>query len=166
MIAQDFSHEVAQLLPYAVNSAIVLVILVLVCRKPLRKYLYQRHEHMKDAFESATIAHAKAQSRAEEARKMVAGLGQEQSALSKSEKESAEGEKKEILSKAQAEAARVASEAERLAGFEAEDASEKVKAQFLNLVIAQTEDSLRKNLKKEDHSAILKRVQASIEVGV
>jgi F0F1-type ATP synthase membrane subunit b/b' len=159
---QDF----APLLPYAVNFAIVVVILVVALRKPLRKYLYQRHEHMKDAFESATIAHSKALARAEAARKSVSGLAKEEADLSTSERAFAENEKKEILAKSQQEVARVAAEAERLASFESANASEKVKEEFLRLVVSQTEESLRKNLKKDDHSAIVKRAQSSIEVGV
>ncbi|RYZ97742.1 MAG: hypothetical protein EOP11_21615, partial [Proteobacteria bacterium] len=67
-------HDV---IPYAVNFSVVVVILAVVLKKPARKFIYQRHERMKDAFESATIAHQKAATRAEAARQAVAGLGQE-----------------------------------------------------------------------------------------
>ena len=78
----------------------------------------------------------------------------------------AEGEKKEILEKAQVESQRISTEAERLAGVEQEEAAERVKGAFLDLVVRETEGGLKRGLKKEDHSAIVKRAQTSIEVGV
>lgn len=160
------AHELHGVIPYAVNFTIVLVILAVVLRKPARKYIYQRHERMKDAFESATIAHRKAATRAEAARKAVSGLGEEEASILTRERQFAETEKADILAKGEAEAQRVGQEADRLASFEQEDASGRVKEEFLNLVVAKAEESLRQNLKKDDHSAILKRAQSSIEVGV
>ncbi len=160
------SPEFQPLVPYFINFAIVVAICVYAGRKPLRKYIYQRHERMRDAIEAAAIAHRKAAARAEDARKMVAGLPSEESALLKREAAGAEQEKKEIIEKGQLEAARVLKEADRLASVEQEEASERVKGQFLDLVIAETESTLKRSLKKDDHSAILKRAQNSIEVGV
>jgi F-type H+-transporting ATPase subunit b len=158
--------EFQPLIPYFINFAIVIVLCVVMFRKPIRKFVYQRHERMRDAVESASIAHRKASERAEAARKAMAAIGEEERALLAREAASAELERKEILEKAQAEAQRVAREAERLAGVEQEEASERVKGAFLDLVVRETEDSLRRGLKKDDHSAILKRAQNSIEVGV
>jgi len=160
------SQHIHEVIPYAVNFSIVLVILAVVVRKPARKYIYQRHERMKDAFESATIAHQKAATRAEAARKAVGGLGQEEASIMTRERQYAEQEKADLLAKANAEAQRVGQDAERLASHEQSDASGRVKQEFMNLVVAKAEESLRQNLKKDDHSAILKRAQSSIEVGV
>jgi F-type H+-transporting ATPase subunit b len=160
------AQHIQDVVPYAVNFSIVVAILAVVLRKPARKYIYQRHERMKDAFESATIAHQKAATRAEAARKAVGSLGQEEAAIMTRERQYAEQEKADILAKAQAEAQRVGQEADRLASFEQEESSGRVKEEFLNMVVAKAEESLRQNLKKDDHSAILKRAQSSIEVGV
>jgi F0F1-type ATP synthase membrane subunit b/b' len=143
------AQHIQDVVPYAVNFSIVVAILAVVVRKPARKYIYQRHERMKDAFESATIAHQKAATRAEAARKAIGTLGQEEAAVMTRERQYAEQEK-----------------ADRLASHEQDDASGRVKEEFLNLVVAKAEESLRQNLKKDDHSAILKRAQSSIEVGV
>ena len=160
------SQNIQEVIPYAVNFGVVLVILAATLKKPARKFLYQRHERMKDAFESATIAHQKAALRAEAARKAVSALAAEEGALLAREREFAEQEKQEILVKARGEAQRVEEEAERLAGAEQADASGRVKEEFLRLVVEQTEESLRKNLKRDDHQAIVRRAQSSIEVGV
>jgi|GEM_PF-5116523 len=162
MLAPEFR----ELVPYFVNFTIVVVICFMAGKKPLRKFVYQRHERMRDAIEAAAIAHRKAATRAEEARRMVVGLPGEEGALLAREAAGAELEKKEILEKGQVEAARVLKEADRLASVEQEEASERVKGQFLDLVIAETESTLKRSLKKDDHSAILKRAQNSIEVGV
>ncbi len=158
--------ELRALVPYFINFSIVAALLYMMLRKPLRKYVYQRHERMRDAIEAAAIAHRKAASRAEGARRMIGGLAAEEVSLLSREAAGAEQEKKEILEKGRAEAQRVLKEADRLAAVEQEEASERVKGQFLDLVIAETESTLKRSLKKDDHSAILKRAQNSIEVGI
>jgi F-type H+-transporting ATPase subunit b len=159
-------HSMREVIPYAANFSIVVVMLALLLKKPLRKFLYQRHERMKDALESAAIAHKKAAARAEAARRSVQRLAQEEAAILDRERRGAEVERKELLQKAQEESDMVLREADRLSQVEQEDASERVKDRFLELVVRETEDSLRRGLKKDDHSAILKRAQNSIEVGV
>jgi F-type H+-transporting ATPase subunit b len=158
--------EFREIIPYAVNFSIVIVLLFVMLRKPLRKHMYQRHERMRDAFESAAVAHKKAAARAEGAARKVAGLMQEEQGLLRREAALAEQEKKEILEKAQAEGQRILKETERLASVEQDEASERIKGQFLDLVIREAEDNLKRSLKRDDHSAILKRAQNSIEVGV
>lgn len=158
--------EFKPLVPYFVNFAIVVAMIFAIARKPLRKFIYQRHERMRDAFEAAAIAHRKAASRAEAAKAALGSLAAEERNILQRESSSAEAEKKEILEKAQAESQRVLKETDRLASVEQDEASERVKGQFLDLVIRETEDTLRRSLKKDDHSAILKRAQNSIEVGV
>jgi len=155
-----------EVVPYAANFGVVVVILTAVLRKPTRKFIYQRHERMKDAVESAAVAHRKAEDRVNAARKAMEGLKQEESALLQREAAHAEAEKAEILEKAKLEAQRLLQEAERLAQVEQEDASDRVKGQFLELVVREAEESLRRGLKKDDHSAILRNAQKSIEVGV
>lgn len=157
--------EFKGLVPYFVNFAIVIVLLVFMTRKSLRKYVYQRHERMQDAFTAAAVAHQKAAERASAAKAAMAALANEERALLQREATSADQEKREILDKAQVESQRVARDAERLAGVEQDEASERVKGQFLNLVVQETEASLKRSLKRDDHTAILKRAQNSIEVG-
>lgn len=154
------------LVPYFINFAIVLVMVFVMARKPLRKFVYQRHERMRDAIEAAAVAHRKAATRAEEAKRALSALPAEERNILQRETNSAEQEKKEILEKAQAESQRVLKEADRLVAVEQDEATDRVKGQFLDLVIRETEDNLKRSLKKDDHSAILKRAQNSIEVGV
>lgn len=153
-------------IPYAVNFSIVIVILAVATKKPLRKYLYQRHERMKDAFEAAKIAFAKSEARHSAAKQAVDSLSAETSSIEAREKQFADQERASILSKAKEESQRIAAEVERLAQVEQEESSERVKNQFLDLVIRDTEEALKKGLKKDDHSAIVKRAQNSIEVGI
>ncbi len=162
MASQNFQ----QVIPYAVNFSVVVGLLFVLVKKPLRKYLYQRHERMKDAFESAGIAFKKAEVRNMEAKKSIAALASEENILLAREKQFAEQESAVILSKAKEEAQRIAQEVERLSQVEQEESSERVKNQFVDLVIRETEESLKRGLKKDDHSAIVKRAQNSIEVGV
>ncbi len=153
-------------IPYAVNFSVVVAFLAVVLRKPLKKYIYQRHEHMKDAVESATLAYRKAGDRHASAKSALERIAEEERGYLAKERLQNEREKKEILEKAKAEAQRLLREADRLSGVEQDEASERVKQQFLDLVVKETEESLRKGLKQADHSAIFKRAQTSIEVGV
>jgi len=162
MLAPEFR----ELVPYFVNFSIVLVLCFVMGKKPLRKFVYQRHERMRDAIEAAASAHRKAVAHAEGARRMVSGLPAEEGSLLAREAAGAAREKEEIVEKGRLEAQRVLKEADRLAAVEQEEASERVKGQFLDLVISETESTLKRSLKKDDHSAILKRAQNSIEVGV
>jgi len=157
---------IQEVAPYAVNFSIVVVFLAVILRKPARKFLYQRHERMKDAVESAAIAHQKAAQRVDAAKLAMSQARSEEAALLEKERQHALLEKKEILEKAKIEAERVIQEAERLAQVEQEEASDRVKDQFLQRVVEGAEESLVRGLKRDDHSAILKRAQSSIEVGV
>ena len=96
----------------------------------------------------------------------MAAVASEDRALVAREVASADLERAEIVQRAQAEALRVSREAERLAVAEQDEAAERVKQQFLDLVVREAEEKLKRGLKKDDHSAILKRAQNSIEVGV
>lgn len=159
-------HSAREVIPYAVNFSIVVVILASVLRKPARKFLYQRHERMKDQIESAAIAHKKAEARVEVARRAMQQLASEEASLLEKERKYADQEKNEILTKAKAEVARVQHEADQLAQAEQEAALERVKGQFLREIVSGAEESLKRGLKRDDHTAILKRAQNSIEVGV
>ena len=160
------ASEFEALVPYFVNFSLVVMGLVFAGRKPLRKFIYQRHERMRDLVESAAIAHKNASARERVAREALVGVLKEEAGLLLRESESAEQEKREILEKAGVEVKRVNGETERLVGVEQDEAVERVRERFLALVVQEAEDGLRKGLKRDDHSAILKRAQNSIEVGV
>ena len=155
-----------EVFPYFVNFSITVALIVLMARKPLRRYVYQRHERMKDAIDAAAIAHQKAVARSEAAKRAIAASATEEQRLVTQERAQAEQEKREILEKAKTEAARTLEEADRLAAVEREEAFDKVKEQFLDQVVADAEKRLKQDLKRDDHRAILQRAQNSIEVGV
>lgn len=160
------AKNIQDVVPYAVNFSVVVVFLAVMLRKPLRKFVYQRHERMKDSFEAAAMAHQKASSRASQARRALEGAVAEEDSILSRERQFAEQEKKEIQQKTDHESSRLLAEAERMAANEQDEALGSVKEKFLDMVVRETEDALRKGLKKDDHSAILKRAQNSIEVGV
>lgn len=159
-------HHVEQVTPYAVNFSLVVCVLVLLLRKPTRKFVYQRHEQMKDSIEAATRAYELASKKHTEAAAKAAQLSTLSSNLLRSELDQAKVEAADISKKAEAETKRLANETERLAQVEAEEAFRKVRAGFVDLVIEGAENNLKVGLKRDDHAAILKRAQSSIEVGV
>jgi len=159
-------HSIKEVVPYAANFSVVVVMLAVILRKPLRKFVYQRHERMKDSVESATIAHDRALARINLAKSAMRDLPSEERSLLERERSHAEAEKAELIQKTKQEVSRLAGEADRLAQAEQEAANEQVKEQFLQMVVEQAEEKLKGGLKRDDHSAILKRAQNSIEVGV
>jgi F0F1-type ATP synthase membrane subunit b/b' len=159
-------NEFSPLIPYFINFGIVIALLVWMLRAPFRKYVYQRHERMRDAVEAAAIAHRKASDRAEAAKRALATVSAEEKRVLAQDAATVDQEKKDILDKAQAEAHRVGRETERLASAEQDDAGDRVKGQFLDLVVREAEETLKRSLKKEDHSAIIKRANNSIQVGI
>ena len=160
------SSGIHQVIPYIVNFSVVVVILVVATKKPLRAFVYQRHERIKDSVESAKIAFDKAEARKNAAEKIRAQIGQEEKRLLTEELARAEELKKEILTKGQLEAKRVALESQRLGQVEREEAERGMRKKFLELVVSESESAIKKGLKKDDHTAIIARVQNSIEVGV
>lgn len=159
-------QNLSVVIPYAINFSLVVVILYFAARKPLRKYVYQRHERMSDAFNVAASQFKKAQDRHQAAKSSVNNLGKKESEYFSSGRSAAEAEKKEIIEKAHAEAKRLLLEADRMMAAETDDNTQKIKKEFLEMIVAQTESGLKKDLKSSDHSAIYKRAQNSIEVGV
>lgn len=159
-------QNISQVIPYAVNSAIVVVILFVVARAPLRKYLYQRHERMKDAFEGSKAVFEKAQSRNEQAKKALSSLAAAQAQVRDQVRADGDAEARALMDKSKAEAQRIEADADRLASAEMEESSNRIKDELVRAVISRAEEGLRKELKNDDHKAIVKNAQNSIEVGV
>ncbi len=154
------------MLPYAVNFSIVVTLVVVGARKPLKKFVFQRHGRIKDFVEDSARAHKRAVERAESAKRALSQLDVESRRIKDAELDSAKREAAEILSKAEDEAARVRKEAEMIMAAESTDQDEKVKEEFLNRVIARAESKLQGGLRSDDHAQIVRRARSSIEVGV
>ena len=153
-------------IPYVVNFSVVVVLLFILIRKPAKKFLYQRHEHMADQIQSAGKAYEKAAARNHTAKQVLAEFSTEEASLLQQEKLNAQNEKQEILSKATAEASRVTLEANRLAEVESAETATKLQKEFIDLVVSVAETNLTNNLKQNDHEEILRHARTSIEAGV
>lgn len=157
---------VSALLPYAVNFSAVVLIVTVVAKKPLRKFVFQRHERIKDFVESSALAHRRAAERAEAAKRATAQLAAEAQKIKQADLDSAGREAAEILAGAEKEAARVRRDAERMMAVEAAEMEEKIRSRFLDQVISRVETKLQSGLRTDDHAKIVRRARSSIEVGV
>jgi F-type H+-transporting ATPase subunit b len=157
--------ELGSLLPFVVNFTVVLVLLAVLARKPLRKFVYQRHERLKDFLESSAKEHELAASRLAAAEASLRGADGEVASIMEREARASAAEAADLVARAKEEAARAAREAEALVLSQASDASEKMKLQFVEMVISTTGDRLRSGLRHDDHSAIFERAQSSIGAG-
>jgi len=158
-------ESLKHVLPYAVNFSIFAIILGSLLRKPLQKFVFQRHERIKDFVESSAGAHASALDRAKRARGVLLSFDSEIAAVEAEELRLAKEEAAELIARAKKDVERVALDAKRIAENEAQELSDGVRAKFLLQAIDAADASLRDDLKSEQHNYILRAARSSIEAG-
>ena len=154
--------EISSIYPFIVNFLIVVIVIALAARKPLRRLVYQRHEHIRDFVESSAQELERARARDLVATKQLAGAEKEASELAAKEIEMAEREAREILDSGDREVRRLSKEAESMAGAMAADAGDRLRLEFVDEILARASSRLTTGLKKDDHSEILRRAENSI----
>ena len=153
------------IVPYAVNFSIVVVLLTIIARKPLKRFVFQRHERLKDFVDASSKTFKAAKARYESASMKLGGVEAESKEILSSEMNSARKEAVEIISKGKEEAERMRKEAERLIAVEQSDVELRIKVDFLDNILAAAETRLKRGLKNDDHKKILKNAESRIGVG-
>ena len=156
----------SQLIPYVVNFSAVVGILGYVGRKPLQKFLYQRHEHLKDLMESAARAYHSAKERFEKTSGKLSHFDREAKEILQRAEHAGVEQAEEIMKNATADVERVAKDAERILANEINEHQKTIRNRVINEAIEKTKEILKKDLKSEDHSRILKSVRSSLEAEV
>jgi F0F1-type ATP synthase membrane subunit b/b' len=152
-------------LPYIVNFSIVVVLLFVVGHKPFQKFVFQRHERLKDFVEDSRKVFGTAQSRNTAISSKVSSLDREEREILDAELISARKDAEEVVAKGDAEAERILKDATKMAAAEAAEIEARVKAQFLDQVLNSVEGRLKEDLNRDDHKKIVQRAQSSIGVG-
>lgn len=159
-------QEIHHLLPYAVNFSIVIALLMVLTRNPLKKFLFQRHERIQDQVLSSEKQFQAAKLKNDSLQAQKSALQNEFKALEAREKEAAEASTKKLLASANEESRRIESESKRLAVNEAEDSGAKMKQEFVDEIIHRTEAALLNGLGNDAHSGVLARAKNSMEAEV
>lgn len=154
------------ILPYAVNFSIFAVILVALIRNPFKKFVFQRHERIKDFLGASAKAGEEAEARIAKANALIHGFAAESRRVMAEEVVQAKQDAAQIVEKARQDAARVSAEAKKIAENETQELSDSVRMQFLSQAIAAADKDLRASLKKEHHNKILSKASSRIEAGV
>lgn len=151
------------LLPYAINFSIVAGSALYFGRKPLAKFVYQRHERMKDLLESAAAAQEEAKKRFEAVMKSIENSDNEVSAILKETEADARAEAAAIEAKAQADADKVLSDAEKIVEHERHGQMNELKQKVIFKALTQAEVNLRKGINEDVHTQMLKAAKTQIE---
>ncbi|MCO5142410.1 MAG: hypothetical protein M9962_04895 [Oligoflexia bacterium] len=153
-------------IPYAFNASVVVVILFVLLRKPTKKFVFQRHERMKDLFESAKKAKLEAEQALSSAQLNLEQFKKNEQQLFSKEVEKIDREIQELKTKNEDEIKRLKVEADRLVKNELESAGSRVVERFVKMITDATSSKLESKLQKDDHVAIINDARSNIEAGV
>lgn len=150
-------------LPYIVNFSILVVGVVFFTRKPFQRFVYQRHERIKDSAESAARDRSAVEARVKKVEAAVAAFSQDAERIRTQERLGATQDVNEIAEKARQELASIQSGGQRIIENESRERQLQVRGAYVDLILRETEEKLKKGLKREDHSGLVKSAGGKIE---
>lgn len=136
------------------NWLLLVVILVVFARKPVRAFLGARRSVMEDAIREASAAKAQAQARYDEYTARLAQLDQELARLRADIERAAEEDRKHILQEAQHASARLKSDTETLVRQHAEALERQVRGEVVTAAVAAAERVLRESIQPTDQQRL------------
>lgn len=151
------------LIPYAVNFSLFAGALYAMTRKPLKAYVYQRHERLRDFVWDSAKAKDAANARLSQSEAKLAGFSAEAKDLLDKATQEAREDARVLADKSRQESERIRSDARQIAEYETAERMTKVKAEFLARAAREAESILTKELKREDHAGLFKRAKNVIE---
>ncbi|MEI6153413.1 MAG: ATP synthase F0 subunit B [Deltaproteobacteria bacterium] len=138
-----------------VNFAVLVGVLVKYAGKPLKDYLVNRHQTIKDKVEEAERLLRDAEALRVEYEKKIAKLDEEVDAFKKTVFAEAEKEKKKILDDAEKYASRIKEQARLTYEQEAREVVGKIKEEIARQTIEKAEKIVMGKLTKDDHSRMV-----------
>lgn len=160
------SAEIVGVLPYAVNFSILVIALVFFTRKPFQRFVFQRHERIKDAVLSADKDKRLASDRMDAVARALKTFNEDAEKIRNDERHAGVLESAAIAERSKQELARISAESIRIIENESRERELLVRRKFVDLVAKDAEGKLSKNLKRDDHGGLIKRAGAHIEVSV
>jgi F-type H+-transporting ATPase subunit b len=153
---QDPSFFSWTLLWSFINFTILVGLLAYFFTKPLRKFLANRHQELKDEIEGAEGARRKAQQSYEDYQKKLAEIEQEMVKLRSSFQEEGERERKVILEEAERSGRRIRKEAQEIAEGELQRVRKLLQDEAAELTVKIAEGILKKEINYQDQERLIK----------
>jgi F0F1-type ATP synthase membrane subunit b/b' len=160
------ANGLKELVPYAVNFSLFAVSVYFLARKPVKNFVYKRHERMKDFVLDAAKEKQEAVERHTKISKKMEKLAQEEAAILQAAAQEGKQEAASILEKATIEAKRIAADAEQIVANESQERDKQMTKILLDVACGRAEGILSKQLKKEDHSGLVKKAKSVIKTSV
>ena len=158
--------EIQGVIPYFVNFTIVAVGFTVLTKKHVKKFVYQRYEHIKDAVEAAARDQAEVEERLKKVNHGLAAFNEIAEKIWSEERMLATQEAAQVAEKARLEVEQIELNARRVASTESKERQQNTRGVFIDLIAREAELKLRRNIKKDDHNNIVKAASGRIEVGV
>jgi F-type H+-transporting ATPase subunit b len=137
------------------NFAVVLGILIKFAGKPVKNFLQNRHNSVKEKVDEADRLLKEAENLRSTYEAKLAGLGSEMEAFRRTAVEEAEKEKSRIVAEALALAERIRQQAQLAYDQEMKDAMTAVQAQVARRTLQAAEAAVKQIFKEEDHSKMV-----------
>jgi len=138
-----------------VNFFVLVGVLVKFAGKPLKDYLVNRHQTIKDKVEEAERSLREAEALRVEYEKKIAKLDEEVGAFKKAVIADAEKEKKKILDDAAKYASKIKEQARLTYEQEAKEVVDKIKEEIARQTIEKAEKIVMGKLTKDDHNRMV-----------
>lgn len=135
----------------AINLAILLFLLVKYAGKPLNRAIKAKAERVEKDIAEARRLHEEASAMLAEYEEKLAGLDGKAEELLEQYRQDGEQEKARLIAAAEAEAARIKSEAERSAKNEIDRARARLEAEVVDLAVEAAEQAIKDRLTPVDH---------------
>lgn len=139
-----------------INFAILVVVLVLILRKPVKKFFKERTENIKNQLEELEAQKAEAQKQYDEVKSKLANLEEEVAKIVDEYVEEGKREKDAIIAQAERQAEHIQQQAEFAVEQQLKEAKESLKAEVAELCVKAAEDLIKENFTEEDQKRFIK----------
>jgi F-type H+-transporting ATPase subunit b len=148
-------HEPWAFLVKLLNFAVVVGILLKFAGKPVKNFLQNRHNSVKEKVDEADRLLKEAENLRSTYQAKLAGLDSEMEAFRRAAVEEAEKEKSRIVAEALALAERIRQQAQLAYDQEMKDAMTAVQAQIARRTLQAAETAVKQIFKEEDHNKMV-----------
>ncbi len=151
----DSGQKVWDLVWRTMNFAAVVLVLVLLLRKPIGQGLRNRRESIKEELDSLEAKKNEAQGELEETLRKIEGLAAEKEKIIAELKAQGESEKVKILAEAEEMAGRIRDQARLRIDQEVEQARAQLTDEIAELSVAKAVELVQKNITAEDQDRLV-----------
>ncbi len=146
-----------------INLGILIFILYRLGRKPVKDFLRNRRESIKESIEKAQETKEEVEKRYKEYSEKIANLGTQIEELHRALREEGEKEREMMIEEAERFAERIKEQAKFAANQEAKKVMEQVRAEVAEIIVSEAESVIRKKLNDSDQRRLIEDFVSGIE---